>query len=253
MSIKTFENIDHVEVFLMTKEIRRKRLGGGKRGMQQNESLQELYQKQASIRAGSRIRELVLANNMKYMWTLTYEREETDPVVVKNDFKKFIMKLKYRLKDKVPYVAVIEIQEERSEKAGKDILHIHFATNSRIDIKKVNEAWENGFVFVSEFSGELFKIAGYLGKYIKKDIDASQIRLKEQKRYLTSRGLLRPLRASVLIPESEFNNIMSTADAITEFEQGVWMKINARKWEREKERLGLNEIDGLDKEKGKAN
>ncbi len=251
MSIKTFNDIDHVEVFFMTKETRIKGAGGGLRGHQKDEQKQEEYKKQSSIRAGSKIRELVLANNLKYMWTLTYSEEITDIEKVKADFNNFKRNLKKRIKHEFPYVAVIEIQEERSEKAGKDILHIHFATNKRINIKKVNESWLNGFVFVSEFSGELFKVAGYLSKYIKKDIDKSQVRLKDKNRYMVSKGLARAIRTTVFIPEKDFNSVMKSADYIKEFEQGIWLKINARRWEQEKEKLGIRENENKNNKQSK--
>lgn len=236
-SVKVFDKINKAEVFIVTDyKIRRKGVGSGIRGTQQDEKTQELYRQQSAIRAGSRIRELVLANNLKYMWTLTYSDEITDAEQVKIDFNNFKRNLNHRTGKNINYVAVIEIQEERSQKAGKDILHLHFATDKRIDIKKVNEAWKKGFVFVSEYSGDIGKVSGYLSKYIKKGIDSTAIRDKEQKRYMTSKGLAKPLRITLVTSQEDYLKFLPIATAVKEFEEGIWLQVN-------KDEL-LNSLDG---------
>ena len=75
-------------------EVKQKGVGGGIRGSQIDESTIELYKKQSSSRAGTRIRRLVLANELKYMWTLTYADEITDIEQVLADFNNFKRNLK---------------------------------------------------------------------------------------------------------------------------------------------------------------
>jgi len=236
-SVKVFDKIDKAEVFIVKDyNVRRKGAGSGIRGTQQDEKTQELYRQQSAIRAGGRIRELVLANDLKYMWTLTYSDEITDAEQVKIDFNNFKRNLNHRTGKNINYVAVIEIQEERSQKAGKNILHLHFATDKRINIKKVEEAWKKGFVFVSEYSGDIGKVSGYLSKYIKKGIDSTAIRGKEQKRYMTSKGLAKPLRITLITSQEDYLKFLPIANVVKEFEEGIWLQVN-------KDEL-LNSLDG---------
>jgi len=44
---------------------------------------------------------------------------------VAQDFKKFIKRLNYAVGDKVQYVAVMEIQEKRAKRYGKNVIHLH--------------------------------------------------------------------------------------------------------------------------------
>ena len=229
-SVTCYENNEKVEVFIVKDfEVKQKGVGGGIRGSQIDESTIELYKKQSSSRAGTRIRRLVLANELKYMWTLTYADEITDIEQVLADFNNFKRNLKLRDNKKLNYVAVVEVQEERSKKAGKEILHLHFATDRRINIKLVNDSWKKGYVFVSEFSGDIYKVASYLGKYIKKGIDSTAVIKDNKKRYLTSIGLKKPLRIDLITSEKHFIGMVKNADYVKEFEQGIWLLLNKRR------------------------
>lgn len=223
-SMKVYEDIGLIEVYRSNK-ILLKGAGGGVRGQsRRSEGERAIYQQQAAIRAGTRIRELILANNLKYLWTLTYREEISDRAVAMDDLKKFLKRLRRRGYE-IPYVAVMEIQEERAKKYGADVIHFHLATNERIEVKDLSEAWGLGHVFVSKHDGELFKVASYISKYVRKGFDDERVRSAEKKRYLCSRGLKRPLKRQFLMGEVDLERFKDNADTLVEYEEGVWMQV----------------------------
>lgn len=223
-SMKVYEDIGLIEVYRSNK-ILLKGAGGGVRGQsRRSEGERAIYQQQAAVRAGTTIRELVLANNLRYLWTLTYKNEINDRDVAMDDLKKFIKRLRYR-GYKFPYVAVMEIQEERAKKYGVDVIHFHLATNERVKIEDLKKAWGLGHVFVSKHNGELFKVASYISKYVRKGFDDERVRSAEKKRYLCSRGLKRPLKRQFLMGEVDLERFKDNADTLVEYEEGVWMQV----------------------------
>lgn len=223
-SVKFYEEIGLLEIY-RSKNICVKGAGGAVRGSSvRSEGERAIYQQQAAIRAGTRIRELILANNLKYLWTLTYREEISDRAVAMDDLKKFLKRLRRRGYE-IPYVAVMEIQEERAKKYGADVIHFHLATDERIEVKDLSEAWGLGHVFVSKHDGELFKVASYISKYVRKGFDDSRVRGAEKKRYLCSRGLKRPRRKQFLMGEVDYEAVKSWADTVVEYDNGVWMQV----------------------------
>lgn len=199
---------------------------GGKRGRSKKSvEVQELYQQQAAIRAGTRIRELVLSNSLRYFWTLTYAEDVDDRVRVAKDFKQFIQRLNYHLGEPARYVAVMEVQEERALKYGVDVLHVHFACDRWMDVHQIADIWGNGFVFVSEHTGDILRVASYLAKYVKKGWSDERIRVREKKRYFCSKGLTRPERRSLYLTDAEVARIAKQAAVEVEFEGARWMQV----------------------------
>lgn len=117
--------------------------------------------------------------------TLTFKENVTDISFANNEFKKFIKRLKYQFELKnLKYVAVIEFQE-------RGAIHYHMIFNSYwLDVKKVQSCWGNGFVFIEDVS-HVDNLGAYLIKYMTKD--NSDIRLQNEKGYLYSKNLDRPI------------------------------------------------------------
>ena len=223
-SVKVYEDIGIIEVYRSNK-ILLKGAGGGVRGRSaRSEGQRALYQQQAAVRAGTSIRELILANKLCYLWTMTFADEIEDRDFAMDEMKKFIKRLRWR-GYKLPYVAVMEVQEERAKKYGVDVIHFHLATNERVKIEDLKKAWGKGYVFVSEHNGELFKVASYISKYVRKGFDDERVRSAEKKRYLCSRGLKRPLKRQFLMGEVDLERFKDNADTLVEYEEGVWMQV----------------------------
>lgn len=221
-----------IEVY-RSEKIRVKGAGGGVRGRSaRSEGQRALYQQQAAVRAGTKIRELILANKLCYLWTMTFADEIEDRDFAMDEMKKFIKRLRWR-GYKLPYVAVMEIQEKRSKKYGVDVIHFHLATSERVEIEDFRQAWGHGHVFVSEHSGELFKVASYLAKYVRKGFEDERVRGREKKRYLNSRGLVRPEKTQLILSDNELRELKEIADTVVEYEEGVWMQVQAVNWKGE--------------------
>lgn len=225
-SVKYFPDLGIMEVYKMHKSMVIGQ-GGGKRGQsKQSKEVRERYQQQSAIRAGTRIRELVLANDLRYLWTLTYGEPVTDRQRVAEDFKKFVMRLNYALGDKVKYVAVMEIQEKRAKRSGKNVLHLHMAVNRYIDKAEVFElAWGHGYTFVSEHSEQILKVASYMAKYVKKGFNDPRVRAGEKKRYFCSQGLVRPERKAMYLTDEDVGRLAVLADVGAEFDGASWYQI----------------------------
>ena len=177
--------------------------------------------KKSSIhRAGSKIRKLILENNLKYCWTLTYKDNQTDRKIALKDFKLFIEKVNRWIKsDKTfNYVAVMEQQK-------RGAWHFHIAVQAFMGFEKIEKLWKKGFVQVNENTGDLGKIAGYLAKYLKKSLEDGIDDLSGERKvnYLCSRGLKQPEKVSGVMTETEFELLKDRASVVKEFETGYWM------------------------------
>jgi len=195
-----------------------------------------LYREQARIRAGSTVRRLVKANNLYIMWSLTYAAEVIDREKALYDFKKFMLRLNYQLGEKIPYVAVIEVQRKREAKTGKPVLHFHMAIDRYIAKKQLQEIWGHGNVFFTNFkdskeriSGTVESVAGYMSKYLKKDMQDNP-EMAGRKMYLNSKGLKRPNKGHGIITADEAKDIQNSSEYTREIKDGVTFGIlNAKK------------------------
>lgn len=97
-------------------------------------------------------------------FTITYNRHVTDPNVLYIDFKKFMMRLRYRYKD-IDYLNVVEPQG-----SGRWHCHILLRFNSMKNIfianKVVADMWGNGFVSVKAIRKDVDNIGAYLSAYL---------------------------------------------------------------------------------------
>lgn len=225
-SIKRYPELGIVEVYRMKNGFRVKGNFGGKRGSQKDESKKKENQRRADQRASTKIRELILRNNLKYHWTFHYGDEIEDREKATYDFMNFIKRLNYHVKknekDKtllptLPYVAVMEIQPGRKEKYGKEVIHFHLATDRYLPFWDIHKLWGHGGAWVTPYSGDISKVASYITKYITKVGGEEQVRAVEQKRYLRSRGLKEAIREQVVTSESEFEEMKQKARIHSEF------------------------------------
>lgn len=126
--------------------------------------------------------------------TLTYAENMTCMEKADDDFKKFIMRLKYQYKiGKMKYLAVRERQK-------RGAIHFHMLCDWDVEIGGESEirelerhlgqkVWGHGFVDVKPI-GHVDNVGAYLIKYMTKNL---AIELYEGKKlYLCSRGLDRP-------------------------------------------------------------
>lgn len=136
------------------------------------------------------------ASIFKSFWTLTFSENVIDLFAANFEFKKFIMRVKYRYPD-FEYLGVPEFQK-------RGAVHYHLMTNVPIDCKEVVGAqigtenkmydvkqWTKGFTSVFDLSlaDDHFSVAAYMTKYFFKDIDN---RLFGRQKILHSIGLKVP-------------------------------------------------------------
>lgn len=226
-SVKYYPDQGILEVYKMDKA-RLKGSGGGRRGRSEKlKGERGRYQQQAAIRAGTTIRELVISNDLRYLWTLTYRDAMTDRWQVTKDFKEFMQRLNYRIGESLAYVAVLEIQEKRAQRTGKNVFHVHLATNVFIDKKVVEDAWGHGFTFVSKHTGELLRVASYMSKYVKKGFEDKRVRVAEKKRYFNSKGLKRPPRKAMYLSMDQVRELEEIAHVKQDYEGASWLQVRA--------------------------
>lgn len=98
-------------------------------------------------------------------------------------FKKFIMRLNYKLNQKIKYLAVIEFQE-------RGAVHYHVLSDiPYIPQKELQDIWGHGFVYINAVK-HVDNIGAYIVKYMTKDTE--DLRLQGLQAYLHSRNLIKP-------------------------------------------------------------
>jgi len=130
--------------------------------------------------------------------TLTYaDGSKTDPDECWTDFRDFIARLRYWLREKrghddeVPYLAVWEVQKERGATYGDFTVHWHVLLFDMgyLDQARIQDIWGLGIVDIRAIRKA--KAAGdYVSKYISKAMAENSRR--KRKAYYVSRGLKRP-------------------------------------------------------------
>lgn len=249
-SIKRYPEIGIMEVYRMNNGFRVKGAGGGIRGTQTDEKKKKENQERANQRAGSKIRELILRNNLKYHWTFHYGDDVEDREQASYDFMKFMQRLNYHYKKKInddkvmptmPYVAVMEIQPERKRKYGKEVIHFHVALDRYLPFWDIHKIWGHGGAWVTPYSGDIMQVASYMTKYVKKVKEDEQVREEEQKRYFRSRYLKEAEKEQSMMSESEFEKLKEKALAHCQFGDDEEL-INAE-WIQLFEELNIMEKD----------
>ena len=147
-------------------------------------------------RARQQIRRLINSNVYQYydprgrpnqpkFLTLTFKENVTDLDQANYNFKKFRQRLEYREKVKLKYLNVVEFQ-----KRGAVHYHTMLFNLPYIPRGKIEKAWDQGFIKINAIKG-VDNLGAYVSKYLRKEI--SDERLKGEKCYFSSRGLIQPL------------------------------------------------------------
>lgn len=117
-------------------------------------------------------------------YTLTFAENITRPKDANHEWKKFIQRLDRFIGYKAEYVVVVEFQDR-----GAVHYHAVFFNLPYIKKKKVSELWGQGFIRVNAID-EVDNVGAYVSKYMGKDL--KEDKLKGEKCYFSSRGLLQP-------------------------------------------------------------
>jgi hypothetical protein len=202
----------------------------------------------ACMRAKTKIRRLMISNNLWNHCGTTYSMAEdgSDREKVLYDNVKFLMRLSYQQKKKVDYVAVPEIQPERYLKFLERVYHMHVALNFDITEREFFSAWNSfkcmkcdkysdkvknfqckdckyfkGVVWVKrEKDIDLRRIANYYAKYFEKGFEEESLNQRSfsQNRYLCSHGLKMPKIEEVNLSDKEILRINNGANFVRTFD-----------------------------------
>jgi hypothetical protein len=142
-------------------------------------------------RAVGAVRRYTRHNGLSYLWTLTYREAAEDRRQVIGDLRRFYKRAAEKRWS--PCAAVIERGDE-----GTKRLHVHWATWRYIDRHDVQWYWNLGNVDVGdrgEYTGRVAarELAGYLSKYVAKELDevpedTPPERAQGEHRYLVAQG-----------------------------------------------------------------
>ncbi|TXG79168.1 MAG: hypothetical protein E6R13_10270 [Spirochaetes bacterium] len=146
--------------------------------------------------------------------TLTYKKPEFSPFKTKQDLMLFIKRLRYHLGINFRYIAVPEKhQSEKTQLHRFGSYHYHILLfdipYNKIKSKKemrlfqnnITDVWGKGFSFLKKTYGSPQSVAGYLTKYLTKDLSIDCGR-----RYLASFNCWKPYETDDLstVPPLEF-------------------------------------------------
>lgn len=133
--------------------------------------------------------------------TLTFSNHVTDIEVANYEFKKFIERLKDKLKKRVKYLAVWE-------RTKKERVHYHMVIFDMkyIEWSELEKIWKNGFIKINDISHvESENVGRYIAKYFSKELD---IRDYKKKAFFSSRNLKKPKKITLQSHE-ELRNIIN--------------------------------------------
>jgi len=116
--------------------------------------------------------------------TLTFRDNIQDVSVANYEFKKFLRRLQYRVRDRPRYVCVTEFQ-----KRGAIHFHVYLFGVGFIDWAVIQKSWGNGFIRINKISDPL-GVSSYVTRYLVKDL-LEDYRLAGKKVYFGSKWLRR--------------------------------------------------------------
>ncbi len=120
--------------------------------------------------------------------TFTFADNVTDLDQANREWKKFRLRLEYRLKKKLEYVVVVEFQ-----KRGAVHYHAVFFNLPFTPAKVISQVWGQGFIKINRIE-EVDNIGAYVSKYMGKNVEDDK--LIGEKCYFSSRGLLKPVEVT---------------------------------------------------------
>ena len=139
--------------------------------------------------------DLAIHNGLDTFITLTFKDPITDYSLAQHEWDLFIKRLKYREGKNLKYLAVHELQKKRG-----NVFHFHALMNlGYFPVKKLEEIWGKGFVFIESLREGLeedkIKQIMYSFKYISKDImdDTEKEQRSTKRKIYVSRNLEKPL------------------------------------------------------------
>lgn len=164
-------------------------------------------------RAKKTLRRLINANvdawgEKAKFFTLTFRDNVQDIKMANYEFKKFRQRLEYYLGLRLKYVAVIEFQQ-------RGAVHYHMVTFNMpyVPHAELERIWGHGFIKVNAID-EVDNVGAYVTKYMTKDNDDE--RLKGEKCYFSSRGLIKP--AEEIIKKEDLNALREALSPSKTFE-----------------------------------
>jgi hypothetical protein len=186
-----------VEIYEYEKDIKtgkdNKKGSVGRAGKGANEEDKEKNREIVLSRAKREVRRLINSNvdawgEKAKFFTLTFREHVTDIKQANNEFKKFRQRLSrhiWKCPNALKYVAVIEFM-----KNGR--VHYHMVTFNMpyVPHSVLEEIWGNGWVHIRAID-DCDNVGAYVTKYMTKDFDDE--RLRGQKCYFSSRGLVKPV------------------------------------------------------------
>jgi hypothetical protein len=159
----------------------------------------------ADSRARSQVRRLVIAYDLRSMWTLTFRDEVTNLEAAWKAFTNFIRRARRRW-GSFEYVAVAAVQRVRSQRAGVAIWHFHVAVAESQTHDEVAELWANGSVRCSA-PRDAHRVAGYLRRNME---EASDDRVCGR-RYRAARGMKIVSVDRTVASEAQFLHLIEAA------------------------------------------
>lgn len=163
---------------------------------------QEKNRSDTLVKAKKNLRRLINSNVDRYgettkFLTLTYAENVTDVKLSNYNFKKFVQRLNYKLSIKLKYSVVIEFQ-----KRGAIHYHVVAYNLPYVPSDVLEDIWGYGFIKVNKID-HVDNVGAYITKYMTKDNDDP--RLKGNKCYFSSRGLLEPVET--IVDEKEIEDL----------------------------------------------
>lgn len=151
------------------------------------------------------LRDLVLSNldygNPRFI-TLTYATPKFDIKLVKRDFKVFIQRLRYHLRElgnnfNFRYISVPEQHDSDSTNPDRRYsyhFHVILFDLPYINTTFYSSTWKHGFIKINLIKGSPFATAYYLTKYLTK----TDSHIRGQRRYLVSKNINRPKEIPII-------------------------------------------------------
>lgn len=177
-----------------------------------NDENKELNRDKVLNRARRDLRRLINSNIDVYglpgkFVTLTFKDDIEDLKKANSEFTKFIKRLKRYFGIDIKYVAVPEVQQERSDKYGVKVWHYHviFFNLPYIKSNDLSDIWKNGFIKINRID-RVSNVGAYICKYMTKDNKD----LVGQKCYFSSRNLKKPIEIK---EESRVKSLASSLPA----------------------------------------